>query len=58
MVTLGPMMEESLRQVARDVARHFAIFITRPLSAALLLGAAAVLAGAALRLAPKQLREA
>ena len=53
---LGPTMEKSLRTSLEMSAGDYAIFFTRPLCLALLIASAAVLVGAALKLAPKQLR--
>ena len=55
---LGPPIEKSLRTSLEMSAGDYGIFFTRPLCLALLIASAAVLVGAALRLAPKQLREA
>ncbi|MGQ0651167.1 MAG: tripartite tricarboxylate transporter permease [Betaproteobacteria bacterium] len=55
---LGPPLEKSLRTSLEMSAGDFSIFVNRPLCAALLLASAAVVAAAALRLAPKQLRVA
>jgi putative tricarboxylic transport membrane protein len=55
---LGPALERSLRTSLEMSAGEYAIFFTRPLCLALLIASAAVLVVAALRLAPKQLRQA
>jgi putative tricarboxylic transport membrane protein len=55
---LGPALEKSLRTSLEMSGGDFGIFFTRPLSLGLLVAAAAVLAGAALKLAPTQLRAA
>jgi putative tricarboxylic transport membrane protein len=56
---LGPFMEKSLRTSLEMSGGDFGIFVTRPLSLALLGLAAAVLATSALRLAPlRAVREA
>jgi putative tricarboxylic transport membrane protein len=54
---LGPAIEKSLRTSLEMSAGDYSIFITRPLCLGLLIAAAAVLVGAALRLAPSALRE-
>jgi putative tricarboxylic transport membrane protein len=54
---LGPALEKSLRTSLEMSAGDYAIFFTRPLCLVLLLASAAVLVGAALKLAPKQLRQ-
>ncbi len=54
---LGPAIEKSLRTSLEMSAGDYSIFLTRPLCLGLLVAAAAVLAGAALQLAPKALRE-
>jgi putative tricarboxylic transport membrane protein len=53
---LGPAIEKSLRTSLEMSGGDFGIFFTRPLCVALLVASAAVLAGAAFKLAPKQLR--
>ena len=55
---LGPPIEKSLRTSLEMSGGDYGIFFTRPLCLALLIVSAVVLVGAALRLAPKQLREA
>ena len=55
---LGPAIEKSLRTSLEMSAGDYGIFFTRPLCLGLLLVSAAVLAAAALKLAPKQLRAA
>jgi len=55
---LGPAIEKSLRTSLEMSGGDYGIFFTRPLCLALLIAAVAVLAGAALRLAPKELRAA
>jgi putative tricarboxylic transport membrane protein len=55
---LGPALERSLRTSLEMSAGEYAIFFTRPLCLGLLIASAAVLVVAALRLAPKQLRQA
>jgi putative tricarboxylic transport membrane protein len=55
---LGPAIEKSLRISLEMSAGDYSIFLTRPLCLGMLIAAAAVLAGAALRLAPQSLREA
>jgi putative tricarboxylic transport membrane protein len=55
---LGPALERSLRTSLEMSAGDYGIFFTRPLCLGLLIAAAAVLVGAALKLAPKQLRAA
>jgi putative tricarboxylic transport membrane protein len=52
---LGPPLEKSLRTSLEMSAGDYAIFFTRPLCLALI-ASAAVLIGAALKLAPRQLR--
>ena len=54
---LGPMLEKSLRTSLEMSAGDFSIFLTRPISAGLLVIAAIILAISALRLAPAQVRE-
>ena len=55
---LGPALERSLRTSLEMSAGEYSIFFTRPLCLGLLIASAAVLAVAALKLAPKQLRQA
>ena len=55
---LGPPLERSLRTSLEMSAGDFSIFVTRPLCVVLLLASAAVVAAAALKLAPRQLRTA
>jgi putative tricarboxylic transport membrane protein len=55
---LGPALERSLRTSLEMSAGDYGIFFTRPLCLGLLIASAAVLVVAALRLAPKQLRQA
>ena len=55
---LGPAIEKSLRTSLEMSGGDFTIFVTRPLCLGLLIAAAAVLAGAALKLAPRELRAA
>jgi putative tricarboxylic transport membrane protein len=56
---LGPFMEKSLRTSLEISGGDFSIFLTRPISATLLVGAALILVVATLRLAPlKALRTA
>jgi putative tricarboxylic transport membrane protein len=55
---LGPAIEKSLRTSLEMSGGDYGIFFTRPLCLGLLLVSAAVLAAAALKLAPKQLRAA
>jgi putative tricarboxylic transport membrane protein len=55
---LGPALERSLRTSLEMSAGDYAIFFTRPLCLGLLIASAAVLVVAALKLAPKQLRQA
>jgi putative tricarboxylic transport membrane protein len=55
---LGPALERSLRTSLEMSGGDYAIFFTRPLCVVLLIASAAVLVVAALRLAPKQLRQA
>ena len=54
---LGPAIEKSLRTSLEMSAGDYSIFFTRPLCLGLLIAAAVVLAGAALKLAPSALRE-
>ncbi len=54
---LGPAIEKSLRTSLEMSAGDYSIFFTRPLCLGLLIAAAAVLLGAALKLAPKKVRE-
>jgi putative tricarboxylic transport membrane protein len=54
---LGPAIEKSMRTSLEMSAGDYTIFVTRPLCIALLIAAALVLAGAAMQLAPKALRE-
>ncbi len=54
---LGPMLEKSLRTSLEMSAGDFSIFLTRPISAGLLVIAAIILVISALRLAPAQVRE-
>jgi putative tricarboxylic transport membrane protein len=53
---LGPALERSLRTSLEMSAGEYSIFFTRPLCLGLLIASAAVLVGAALKLAPKELR--
>jgi putative tricarboxylic transport membrane protein len=55
---LGPFLEKSLRTSLEMSAGDFSIFFTRPLCFALLIIAAAVLLASALRLGPREVREA
>ena len=55
---LGPALERSLRTSLEMSGGDYDIFLTRPLCLGLLIASAAVLVGAALKLAPKQLRGA
>ena len=55
---LGPTIEKSLRTSLEMSGGDYAIFFTRPLCLGLLIASAVVLAGAALKLAPRQLRAA
>src|SRR5262245_25988181 len=55
---LGPAIEKSLRTSLEMSGGDYGIFFARPLCLGLLIASAAVLAGAALKLAPKQLRAA
>ena len=55
---LGPALERSLRTSLEMSAGEYSIFFTRPLCLGLLIASAAVLVVAALKLAPKQLRQA
>ncbi len=54
---LGPAIEKSLRTSLEMSAGDYSIFFTRPLCLGLLIAAAAVLLGAALKLAPQKVRE-
>jgi len=54
---LGPFIEKSLRTSLEMSGGDFSIFFTRPLCAALLLIAVAVLVGSMLQLAPREVRE-
>ena len=54
---LGPMLEKSLRTSLEMSAGDFSIFLTRPISAGLLVIAGIILVVSALRLAPAQVRE-
>ena len=54
---LGPAIEKSLRTSLEMSAGDYTIFFTRPLCLGLLIATAAVLLGAALKLAPKEVRE-
>ncbi len=53
---LGPPIEKSLRTSLEMSAGDYSIFFTRPLCLGLLIATAAVLLGAALKLAPKKVR--
>jgi putative tricarboxylic transport membrane protein len=55
---LGPMLEKSLRTSLEMSAGNFSIFFTRPISAVLLALAVVVLIVSALRLTPKEVRDA
>jgi putative tricarboxylic transport membrane protein len=55
---LGPMLEKSLRTSLEMSAGSFGIFVTRPISAFLLGLAVVVLVVSALRLTPKEVRDA
>jgi len=55
---LGPFLEKSLRTSLEMSAGDFSIFFTRPLCLVLLVLAAVVLAASALRLPPREIREA
>jgi putative tricarboxylic transport membrane protein len=55
---LGPAIEKSLRTSLEMSGGDYGIFFERPLCLGLLIASAAVLVGAALKLAPKQLRAA
>jgi putative tricarboxylic transport membrane protein len=55
---LGPMLEKSLRTSLEMSAGDFSIFFTRPISAGLLAFCVVILAVSAMRLAPKEVREA
>ena len=55
---LGPMLEKSLRTSLEMSAGSFGIFVTRPISAFLLGLAVMVLVVSALRLTPKEVRDA
>jgi putative tricarboxylic transport membrane protein len=55
---LGPFLEKSLRTSLEMSAGDFSIFFTRPLCLTLLVLAAVVLVASALRLPPRELREA
>jgi putative tricarboxylic transport membrane protein len=55
---LGPFLEKSLRTSLEMSAGDFSIFFTRPLCLTLLVLAAIVLVASALRLPPRELREA
>lgn len=55
---LGPMLEKSLRTSLEMSAGNFGIFLTRPISAFLLCVAVVVLVVSALRLTPKEVRDA
>ena len=58
-MTVGPMMEEALRQSLEISGGRFSIFVTRPISAALLVCAVAFLATSTFRLiAPVKDRDA
>ena len=54
---LGPFLEKSLRTSLEMSGGDFSIFFTRPLCLGLLVIAAVVLVGSALRLAPAEVRE-
>jgi putative tricarboxylic transport membrane protein len=54
---LGPMLEKSLRTSLEMSAGDFTIFLTRPITVALLILSIVVLAVSAFNLAPSQLRE-
>jgi len=54
---LGPAIEKSMRTSLEMSAGDYSIFFTRPLCLGLLIAAAVILAGAALKLAPSALRE-
>jgi putative tricarboxylic transport membrane protein len=54
---LGPALEKSMRTSLEMSAGDFSIFATRPLCLGLLIASALVIAGALLKLAPRQLRE-
>ena len=54
---LGPFIEKSLRTSLEMSGGDFSIFVTRPLCLGLLLLAAAVLIGAMLQLAPREVRQ-
>jgi putative tricarboxylic transport membrane protein len=55
---LGPFLEKSLRTSLEMSGGDFSIFYTRPLCLAVLIIAALVLLGSALRMAPAEVREA
>jgi putative tricarboxylic transport membrane protein len=55
---LGPFIEKSLRTSLEMSAGDFSIFVTRPVSLALLVVALAILVGAAIKLAPGAVRAA
>ena len=55
---LGPFLEKSLRTSLEMSAGDFSIFFTRPLCLGLLVLAAVVLVASALRLPPREIREA
>ena len=55
---LGPFLEKSLRTSLEMSAGDFSIFFTRPLCLVLLVLAAVVLVASALRLPPREIREA
>ena len=54
---LGPPLEKSMRTSLEMSAGDFAIFVTRPLCLGLLIASVVVIAVAALKLAPRQLRD-
>jgi putative tricarboxylic transport membrane protein len=54
---LGPPIEKSMRTALEMSGGDYTIFVNRPLCLVLLIAAAVVLVGSALRLAPKALRE-
>jgi putative tricarboxylic transport membrane protein len=55
---LGPMLEKSLRTSLEMSAGDFSIFFTRPISAGLLVLCVLILIASALKLAPREVREA